>query len=141
MGHCIDYKSVCQIETAEAEVASMLYEECTSPGLNPLTEDEKVLTYLWADNFNKKLTAKEGTVMINSTHLIKFQEESSGSLYQDTSKTVSRDITKFAPPQHQESDDIFIDSKKEPTKPFIGDENNASTEVFDFRYFLILFGL
>ena len=73
--------------------------------------------------------------MINLTHLIKFQE-CSGSVYQDTSKTVSRDITKFAPPQHQESGDIFIHLKKEPTKPFIGDENNASTEVFDIRYFL-----
>ena len=135
LGHCIDYKSVCQIQTAEAEVASMLCEEGTSPGLKPQTEDDKVLTYFWADNFNKKIDSEKGTIMINSTHLIKFQE-SSDSVYQDTSKTVSRDITKFAPPQRQESGDIFIDSKKEPTKPFTGDENNASTEVFDIRYFL-----
>ena len=59
LGHCIDYKSVCQIETAEAEVASMLYEEGTSPGLKPLTEDDKVLTYFWADNFNKKIDSKK----------------------------------------------------------------------------------
>ena len=67
----------------------MLYEEGRSPALKPLTEDEKVLTYFWADNFNKKIDGEKGTVMINLTHLIKFQEESSGSVYQDTSKTVS----------------------------------------------------
>ena len=33
LGHCIDYKTVCQSETAEAEIAHQLYQEGASPGL------------------------------------------------------------------------------------------------------------
>ena len=55
LGQCIDYKTVCQSETAEAEIVRQLYEEGTSPGLRPISEDDVVLTHFWADNFNKKL--------------------------------------------------------------------------------------
>ena len=76
LGHSLNYKSVCQIETAEAEIACQLYDEGTSPGLRPLTTDDSVFTYFWADNFNKNVDSEKGTNMIDSTHLIKFQEES-----------------------------------------------------------------
>ena len=65
-----------QIETAEAEIARQLYDEGTSLGLRPLTADDSVFTYFWADNFNKKVDSEKETNMIDSTHLIKFQEES-----------------------------------------------------------------
>ena len=74
LGHSLNYKSVCQIETAEAEIARQLYDEGTSPGLRPLTADDSVFTYFWADNFNRKVVSEKGTNIIDSTHLIKFQE-------------------------------------------------------------------
>ena len=40
LGHSLNYKSVCQIETAEAEIARQLYDEGTSPRLRPLTADD-----------------------------------------------------------------------------------------------------
>ena len=73
LGHCIDYKTVCQSETAETEVARQLYQEGASPGSRPISEDDVVLTHFWADNFNKKLESDKGNDMINSTHFVKFQ--------------------------------------------------------------------
>ena len=81
LGHSLNYKSLCQIETAEAEIARQLYDEGTSPGVRPLTADDSVFTYFWADNFNKKVDSKKGTNMIDSTHLIKFQEEPPRSVH------------------------------------------------------------
>ena len=94
LGHSLNYKSVCQIETAEAEIALQLYEEGTSPGLRPLTDD-LAFTYFWADNFNKKVDSEKGTNMIDSTHLIKFQEESPRSVYQTMSKLFRRTKLKY----------------------------------------------
>ena len=42
LGHCIDYKTVCQSETAEAEIARQLYQEGASPGLRPISDDDVV---------------------------------------------------------------------------------------------------
>ena len=61
LGHCIAYKTVCQSETAEAEIARQLYQEGASPGLRPISDDDVVfLTHFWADNFNKKLENDKG---------------------------------------------------------------------------------
>ena len=70
-GHCVDYKSVCETETAQAEIAQLLYNEGISPGLQAEPDDEYVFTYFWADNFNKKIES-ENIGMIDSTHMIKF---------------------------------------------------------------------
>ena len=40
LGHSLNYKSVYQIETAEAEIARQLYDEGTFPGFRPLTADD-----------------------------------------------------------------------------------------------------
>ena len=77
LGHCIDYKTVCQSETAETEVAHQLYQEGASPGLRPISEDDVVLTHFWADNFNKKLESDKGNDMINSTHFVKSRADKS----------------------------------------------------------------
>ena len=37
--------TVCQSETAEAEIARQLYKEGASPGLRPISEDDLVLTH------------------------------------------------------------------------------------------------
>ena len=55
-------ESVCQSETAEAEIARQLYEEGTSPRLQPKTEEDSVPTYFWADKFNKKVESDTGKI-------------------------------------------------------------------------------
>ena len=43
-GHCVDYKSVCETETAQAEIAQLLYNEGITPGLHTESDDEYVFT-------------------------------------------------------------------------------------------------
>ena len=96
LGDCIDYKAVCQSETAEAEIARQLYQEGSSPGLRPISEDDVVLTHFWADNFDKKLKSDKGNDMINSIHLVKFQEKAVGSVSQsrqDCFRTITHSST------------------------------------------------
>ena len=54
LGHSLNYQSVCQIETAEAEIARQLYNKGTSPGLRSLTADDLVFTYFWATTLIRK---------------------------------------------------------------------------------------
>ena len=54
LGHCIDYKIICEIETAEAEKALQFYEtNDVLCGLDPLNENSVVLSIFWTDNFNQ----------------------------------------------------------------------------------------
>ena len=111
--------TVCQRETAEAEIARQLYQAGASPGLRPISEDDLVLTHFWADNFNKKLESDKGNNdMINSTHFVKFEEHAQavGSEYRSHVKTVSRTITRFSTDPQMENEKIFIDKNEEPEK-------------------------
>ena len=114
LGHCIDYKTVCQSETAEAEIAGQLYHEGASSGLRPVSEDDVVLTHFWADNVNKKLESDKGNDMINSTHLVKFQDKAVDSEYRSHVKTVSRThvITRFSTDPQMENEKICIEKIK-----------------------------
>ena len=136
LGHSLTYKSVCQTETAEAEIARQLYDEGTYPGLRPLTADDSVFTYFWADNFNRKVDSEKGTNIIDSTHLIKFQEESPRSVYQTMSKTVPKDKTKISCFPLLDQDKLYIDTKEEPQIFEIQGGNRSCNEVFNVQYFL-----
>ena len=52
--------------------------------------------------------------MINSTHLVKFEEKAVGSEYRSHVKTVSRTITRFSTDPQMENEKICIDKNKEP---------------------------
>ena len=139
LSHCIDYKTVCQSETAETEVARQLYQEGASPGLRPISEDDVILTHFWADNFNKKLESDKGNDMINSTHFVKFQEKAVGSEYRSHVKTVSRTITRLSTDRQMANEKICIDKNKEPEKFAGGNYQVLSEDAsgnFDLRYLL-----
>ena len=112
LGHCVDHKTVCQSETAEAEIACQLYQEGASTGLRPVSEDDVVLTHFWADSSNKKLESGKGNDMMNSTHFVKFQEKAVGSEYRSHIKTVSRTITCFSTDPQMENEKNCIDKSK-----------------------------
>ena len=48
-----------------------------------------VFTYFWADNFNKKIES-ENIAMIDSTHMIKFQEKTDSTTIQEMSKIIPK---------------------------------------------------
>ena len=54
--------------------------------------------------------------MINSTHLVKFEEKAVGPEYRSHVKTASRTITCFSTDQQMENEKIRIDKNKEPEK-------------------------
>ena len=109
--------TVCQSETAEAEIARQLYQEGASPGLRPISEDDLVLTHFWADNFNKKLESDKGNNdIINSTHLVKFEEKAVGSEYCSHVKTVSRTITRFSTDPQMENERFALTKIKNQKK-------------------------
>ena len=55
LGHGIDYKFVCKIETALAEAAQVLANENGALPIKPSSDNEAVLTFFCADNFDMKV--------------------------------------------------------------------------------------
>ena len=77
--------------------------------------------------------------MINSTHLVKFEEKAVGSEYRSHFITVSRTVTRFSTDPQMENEKICINKNKEPEK-FAGPNYHVSrkdaTGNFDLRYLL-----
>ena len=73
----MDYNTVCEIETVQAEIA-LQNAEVNSLKLKPATENSTVVTVFWADNFSAKIDSDN--IMINSTHIVAFQESTSGAV-------------------------------------------------------------
>ena len=139
LGHSADYKTVCQLETAQAEVAQLLYDQGTSSGLKPSSNDTYVFTYFWADNFNKKIECDK-TGMINSTHMVKFQEHSEDCLMQKPVRSLLRKTTTFAVRNTGEVREVRVDMKIEPAKLIplaVQDmEGNQNFIELEMQYFL-----
>ena len=98
--------------------------------------DDSVFTYFWANNFNKKVDSEKGTNMIDSTHLIKFREESPWSVYQTMSKTVPKDKTKISCFPLLDQDKLYINARKEPQIFEFQEGNRSCNEVFKVQYLL-----
>ena len=71
MGNCMSYTKTCEVETAMAE--STLAKRSNILPLLPIGH-ETVLTYFWADNFDYKVETQQAGKMVNTTHLMAFQE-------------------------------------------------------------------
>eukprot|EP00112_Aurelia_sp_Birch-Aquarium-sp1_P005854 Seg1662.1 transcript_id=Seg1662.1/GoldUCD/mRNA.D3Y31 product="hypothetical protein" protein_id=Seg1662.1/GoldUCD/D3Y31 len=120
LGHSIDYNVVCEIETAEAELAMMRL------SLNDIPQNparETCLKFWWADNFNQKLETLTGHGVIDSTHIVEFSELGDRDVHEES---VPLPRTKRRSLQTVPADipDVRIDKKKEPV--------TVSDEVPDF---------
>ena len=76
LGHCIDYKLVCEIETVRAKAAENTAKSSGALVIKLISLSHSVLTYFWVDNFDMNLETKTGHGAINSTHMVAFREES-----------------------------------------------------------------
>ena len=106
LSHSIDYKFVCEIETALAEAAQIL---ATERGALP------VLTFFWADNFDMTVETQTGKRSIHSTHMVAFQEHPQLSVV--TKQKIELGRTRRRSLQDPEAETITIsaDPKKEPS--------------------------
>ena len=111
LGHSIDYNVVCEIETAEAELAMMRLSLNDDMQQNPT--GEKCLKFWWADNFNQKLETLTGHGVIDSTHIVEFSEPGETEVHEES---VSLPRTKRRSLQTVPADmpEVRIDKKKEP---------------------------
>ena len=129
LGHSIDYKFVREIETALAEAAQVLANENGALLVNPTSDNEAVLTFFWADNFDMKVGTQTGKGSIHSTHMVAFQELSQMSAI--TKKKAELERTKRRAPETSETEarNISVDPKKEP--PCILDSVHQQETNFD----------
>ena len=80
LGHCIDYNLVCEIETAEAEIALQWLAEHEISSIQQDYEDSDVqhIVFWWSDNFSQKLDSASGYGTIDATHIVEFKEKVDG---------------------------------------------------------------
>jgi hypothetical protein len=138
-GHCLDYNTTCEIETAQAVKSQLLSENCSSLPLIPKDSNNYVLTVFWVDNFDMKVESQTGCNSIHTTHLVAFQEESPGSI--SRTMHVSMERTKdrqvhYDIPRMQ----LVVNSKKEPAlmpRTYEAEETPSFTKMFQ-TYFLWL---
>ena len=73
LGHCINYNTTCEIETALAKKTMIDAETSSCLQLIPTTS-KFLLTVFWVDNFDVKVERQSGKNSIHTTHLVAFQK-------------------------------------------------------------------
>ena len=114
LGHCISYKTTCEIENAQAVKDQSLASQSTAFPIVRLSEMYRVLTVFWVDNFDIKVECQKGKNSVNATYVVAFQEEGDITNVRHekisvlkSSKLVPRDDDNLAK-------DIFVNPKVEP---------------------------
>ena len=90
LGHCINYNTTCETETAHAKRAQQLDEKSSILPIIQTVIKRIVLTYFWAANFDHILDNQAGGSAINTTHLIAFQERNNNCHYESNLPTTER---------------------------------------------------
>ena len=140
LGHCINYDLVCEIETAEVEVAQNFYEN-NLERLSRETEGEtRALTYWWADNFNQTLDSTSCHGVINSTHVVEFSEQANDTVTDPLSLSVPRSKRRSLPEaSNLVLPEVRINKLKEPvivsTSVSESDRNKLREKVDSFERF------
>ena len=70
LSHSIDYKFVCEIETALAEAAQILATESGALPVKPASNT--VDSHFWENNFDMTVETQTGKRSIHSTHMVAF---------------------------------------------------------------------
>ena len=132
LGHSVDYNTVCEIETAQAEIA-LQNAEVNPLNLKPGTENSTVLTVFWADNFNVKIDSDNK--MINSIHTVAFQESTSGAAEQQDYILLEKSRKRSIEPIFQEEQNIIANPKKEPLRidVVVAEEEEEICQIFNVR--------
>ena len=125
LGHCLDYNTTCEIETAQAVKSQLLSQSCSSLPLLPSDPSNYVLTVFWVDNFDVKVERQTGSNSINTTHLVAFQEKSQYSVQRANEFTIERTKKRSIQLSNVAKKYLHVNPKKEP--PLIAPET-AYTE-------------
>ena len=77
LGHCISYPKTCDAKTALAELSIKQSKELKILSILPVAE-EIIPTSFWVDNFDIKVERLCSSGVVNTIHLMAFQEPSTG---------------------------------------------------------------
>ena len=144
---------VCEIETAEAEIALqwLAEHEISSLQQNPEDSDFQHVVFWWFDNFNQKLDSASRYGTIDATHIVEFKEKLDGphahQLQSDPSK-MSVNRTKRRSLQNIDAalPSLSINKNKEPSivsqgmseeqKPIVQEEKDKFYNIHQLWYCL-----
>ena len=90
LGHCINYNTTCETETAQAMRAQQLAEKSSVLPIIPNSDKNIVLTYFWADNSDHIVDNQAGGGAINTTNSVAFQEKKDNCHYESNLPTIER---------------------------------------------------
>jgi hypothetical protein len=80
LSHSINYDRICEIETAQAELAQHFQSMSLNLPLCSANSESQVTTTFWWDNFDRNIETASGAGSIHNTPGIVFQQESIGTV-------------------------------------------------------------
>lgn len=96
-GHCLNYNLVCEIETAQAEMAQKQSLNGVALPLQPQSPDNFVYTHFWVDNFDVLVDKQFGGGSVHTTHLVAFQEKANGTILSNDKISIPRRKSRYLP--------------------------------------------
>ena len=123
LGHSINYDRICEIETAQAELAQHFQSMSHYSPVMPVDAESKVTTTFWWDNFDRNIETASGAGSIHNTPGIVFQEESESTVTRDTTVSIPR--SKRRSLKNQEEEYFPFSTINPKVEPPSFAENNA----------------
>ena len=115
LGHCLDYNTTCEIETAQALKSQQLAQNAIALPLVPSSENNYVLTILWVDNFDVKVERQTSSSSINTTHLVAFQEKDEYTILRNENISITRSKKRTIQAPAKMPSNNRVNSKSAPT--------------------------
>ena len=113
-GHSINYDRICEIETAQAELARHFqYMSLYSPVM-PIYAESKVTTTFWWENFDRTIETASGAGSIHNTPGIVFQEQLKSTITRDTNVSIPKSKRQSITTQEEYHHSTRINPKAEP---------------------------
>ena len=113
LGHCIDYNSVCDILTAQAQKSSELAKSSSILPLAPINSNSSVKTWFWVENYDEKVETNCGGGSVNITALMTFQKKNENAVLRELALNVPE--TRNSAPNAEvetELESLKVDVKK-----------------------------
>jgi hypothetical protein len=123
LGHSINYDRICEIETAQAELAQHFQSMSLYSPVMHVDAESKVTTTFWWDSFDRNVETASGAGSIHNTPGIVFQEESESTVTRDTTVSIPR--SKRRSLKNQEEEYFPFSTINPKVEPPSFAENNA----------------
>ena len=114
LGRSINYDRICEIETAQAELAQHFQSMSLYSPVMPIDAESKVTTTFWWDNFDTNIETASGAGSIHNTPGIVFQEQSKSTITRDTNVSIPKSKRRSITTQEEYHHSTTINPKAEP---------------------------